>query len=487
MATLVASWEPDFVITTGDNNYSDGAAETIDDHIGQFYSQFIGNYQGGYGPGSPTNRFWPSLGNHDWHSLSCDGSDCSGPYFDYFTLPGNERYYDVDLGLVHLFAVDSDGREPDGDQPDSDQGNWLQNRLSASTSCFDVVYFHHPPYSSGNHGSDKDMRWPFADWGAEVVMSGHEHSYERLDANGFPYFVNGSGGKSLRDFPNIGTLPAGVTSELRYNADYGAMLVTASDTAMTLQFINTAGALIDEHTINKDCRPEPTATPTSTPTGTPTNTPTATPSHTPTATATNTPTATPSHTPTATPTDTPTATPSHTPTATATNTPTSTSTPTNTPTSTATGTATNTPTATVTNTPTSTATNTPTATATNSPTATASGTPTATATTTPSATPTSTATSTPTATATGEPTATPSLEPVQYLPIVAMANGRQGPEATLDGAAFQLSPGGGAADSVGRPTSRPPGIMIISLSQAGRGQIDIPVAIVPVALPERQR
>jgi hypothetical protein len=389
VATLVASWDPDFVITTGDNNYSDGAAETIDDHIGQFYSQFIGNYQGDYGSGSPTNRFWPSLGNHDWRSLSCDGSDCSGPYFDYFTLPGNERYYDVDLGLVHLFAIDSDGREPDGDLPDSVQGKWLQNGLSASDSCFDVVYFHHPPYSSGNHGSDEDMRWPYADWGAEVVMSGHEHSYERLDASGFPYFVNGAGGKSLRDFLHIGTLPAGVTSEVRYNADYGAMLVIASDTAMTLQFFNTASTLIDELTINKDCRPEPTATPTSTAT----NTPTVTPTDTPTATATNTPTATPSHTPTATPTntptptDTPTATPSHTPTVTATSTPTAT--PSHTPTST----------------PTKTATSTATGTTTNTPTATASHT----------------------------PAATPTPEPRLYLPFVAMTNGKQGPEEALEG------------------------------------------------------
>ena len=91
VASMVAGWNPDFVITTGDNNYPDGAADTIDVKIGQFYSDFIGNYTGSYGSGSETNRFWPSLGNHDWHSIDCVGSDCSGPYFDYFTLPNNER------------------------------------------------------------------------------------------------------------------------------------------------------------------------------------------------------------------------------------------------------------------------------------------------------------------------------------------------------------------------------------------------------------
>ena len=113
VAALVSGWNPDFVITTGDNNYPDGTAETIDENIGQFYSQFIGNYTGSYGSGSETNRFWPSLGNHDWHSISCSGSSCNGPYFDYFTLPNNERYYEVDLGLVHLFALNSLSGEPD--------------------------------------------------------------------------------------------------------------------------------------------------------------------------------------------------------------------------------------------------------------------------------------------------------------------------------------------------------------------------------------
>jgi hypothetical protein len=114
VADLVAGWQPAFVVTTGDNNYDNGAATTIDRNIGQYYSPFIGNYQGQYGDGSPTNRFWPSLGNHDWRALSCDGDTCTGPYFDYFTLPGNERYYDVDMGLIRLFVVDSDDAEPDG-------------------------------------------------------------------------------------------------------------------------------------------------------------------------------------------------------------------------------------------------------------------------------------------------------------------------------------------------------------------------------------
>ena len=63
---MVTGWNPDFVITLGDNNYPKGEAATIDANIGQHYGHFIGDYRGAYGPGQPRNRFWPSPGNHDW-------------------------------------------------------------------------------------------------------------------------------------------------------------------------------------------------------------------------------------------------------------------------------------------------------------------------------------------------------------------------------------------------------------------------------------
>ena len=100
--------------------------------------------RGAYPPGSATDRFWPSLGNHDWVSGNVNG------HANYFTLPGNERYYDVSLGLVHLYAIDSDSQEPDGMGSTSTQATWLQEssplRRPASTS----VFFHHPAYSSGS-------------------------------------------------------------------------------------------------------------------------------------------------------------------------------------------------------------------------------------------------------------------------------------------------------------------------------------------------
>ena len=98
-----------------------------------------------------TNNFYPILGNHDW--LTTIGQ-LPKPYLDYFSLPGNERYYDFIRGPVHFFAVDSDINEPDGITSNSIQGQWLQSALSASTSPWNVVYLHHSPYSSGLHGSN---------------------------------------------------------------------------------------------------------------------------------------------------------------------------------------------------------------------------------------------------------------------------------------------------------------------------------------------
>ena len=138
VASLVASWQPDLVITLGDNNYPDGASETIDANIGQFYRAFISPYQGGYGEGAEVNRFFPTLGNHDWTT------DNAQPYLDYFTLPGNERYYDFTWGGVHFFALDSDSREPDGVGMSCSPGSLLQAGLANSSAPWKIRLYAPP-------------------------------------------------------------------------------------------------------------------------------------------------------------------------------------------------------------------------------------------------------------------------------------------------------------------------------------------------------
>ena len=245
VSDLVHTLNPAAIITAGDNNYPDGAATTIDPKIGKYYHDYIGNYQGTFGPGSPTNRFWPTLGNHDYNNVGNDAQ----PYLDYFTLPGNERYYDVVLGNIHFWLVNSEPEELDGNKATSVQAQWLQAGLAASTSPFDVVVFHRAPYSSAHHGGTANMQqWPFKTWGAEAVISGHDHDYERLLVNGLSFFVNGAGGAGLYAFEMTDPPPAG-TSQVRYNALHGAMLLTDNGTSLTFQFININGQVIDTYTI----------------------------------------------------------------------------------------------------------------------------------------------------------------------------------------------------------------------------------------------
>ena len=245
VANLVKSWNPEFILTVGDNNYDTGSAATIDANIGQYYHEFIGDYTGSYGAGSATNRFIASLGNHDWGTKSGTPA-LPTPYLNYFTLPGNERYFKFSAGPIDFFAIDSDPNEPDGTSSTSTQALWLQTQLAASTAAWQVVYFHHAAYSSGSHGSNATMQWPFQQWGADLILAGHDHTYERLNVNGLPYFVNGLGGKSIYTFTSA--LPQ---SRVRYGADYGAMLVDATDTTVHLQFFTRTNELIDSYTLDK--------------------------------------------------------------------------------------------------------------------------------------------------------------------------------------------------------------------------------------------
>ena len=241
VAALVHGWDPDFIVTVGDNNYPNGAADTIDANIGKYYGDYIFPYAGDYGPGAAQNRFFPALGNHDLRT------EAGQPYFDYFELPGNERYYDARQGSVHLFIVNSDPSEPDGRSIESLQAAWLQQQLAASDAPWRLVVMHHTPYTSSlRREPDAELQWPYAEWGADAVLSGHDHLYERLVLDGLPYFINGAGGASLY---RMGRGEPGST--VRYNRSHGAMHVQAEAACINFGFYNHAGELIDSYTLHR--------------------------------------------------------------------------------------------------------------------------------------------------------------------------------------------------------------------------------------------
>lgn len=234
VAAMITGWDPDFVTTVGDNNYFIGAAETIDTNIGTHYHAFIGAYQGSKGPGSPDNRFFPCPGNHDWDGGSLD------PYLEYFTLPGNERYYNLRRGPVELFFLDSDPREPDGVAPGTFQGQWLEAALAESDAIFKVVLMHHPPRSSGYHRDSTWMQWPYRAWGADLLLAGHDHDYERIVSDGLPLLVNGASGAALRPY-----VLETVGSQRGHADSYGALRVRVNGERLIAEFVSPGGFLID--------------------------------------------------------------------------------------------------------------------------------------------------------------------------------------------------------------------------------------------------
>jgi tartrate-resistant acid phosphatase type 5 len=240
VANLIKNKDVGFIITTGDNSYG---VTSIDTNIGKYYADYMGSYTGSYGVGATSNAFFPAPGNHDY-------SDGHGivAYKNYFTLPGvgiptsntsgSELYYDFIREPVHFFVIDSNR----GMGSDSSQRDWLQVQLAKSTSLWKIVYFHHPPFSSARHQSYPGMQWPFENWGATAVLNGHEHIYERIikddnqDGTYLPYFITGVGGVTVRDF-NI-PIPG---SLVRYSADFGTMIIDASNNRIKFEFWSIAG------------------------------------------------------------------------------------------------------------------------------------------------------------------------------------------------------------------------------------------------------
>jgi tartrate-resistant acid phosphatase type 5 len=229
VATLVASWDPAFVVAAGDDYYrkAGGTGRAR-------YQRSTGAY---YGAWLVQHRFYPALGNHDYS----DATPSPKTYLAYFDLPGNERYYDVAEGPVHLFVLNSNRQEPAGIKRTSKQARWLRKALRASTSQFNLVIDHHPPYSSDNkHGSTATLQWPFADWGADAVLSGHAHTYERIRRGGVTYVVDGLGGATRYGFskPVRGSIK-------RYRSNWGALKITVRDDVLAGEFWSVGGALVD--------------------------------------------------------------------------------------------------------------------------------------------------------------------------------------------------------------------------------------------------
>ncbi len=170
-------------------------------------------------------------------------------YYNYFGAlagPAGRGYYSYDLGAWHIVSLNSNVSMSAG----SAQEVWLRADLAASTKTCTIAYWHHPRFSSGsNHGSSTQSAgvWQaLYDAGAEIVISGHDHEYERFapqtpgaaadPARGIREFIVGTGGAGLYSFAT--PLP---NSEVRDNTSFGVLKLTLSDGSYTWEFIPIAG------------------------------------------------------------------------------------------------------------------------------------------------------------------------------------------------------------------------------------------------------
>ena len=259
VASMVAGWSPDMVVTVGDNYYTTGSetgTARYDRVVGKYYCAFLAGAAAGTncpsGGTSATNRFFPATGNHDY----TDGGIAN--YQAYFNLPGagvtsqaasgSELYYDVRNGSLHLFFIDSQAALGSATSM-STQKAWLQAALGASDAPWKVVVLHHPPLSSSStHGSSTGMQWPYATWGADLVLTGHDHTWERVESGGITYAVNGLGGAGRYAFSS--TPVAG--SVARYNANWGALRLSIDATTLTGEFLAVDGTLADRFALTTD-------------------------------------------------------------------------------------------------------------------------------------------------------------------------------------------------------------------------------------------
>lgn len=222
---------PGTVFTTGDNAYPDGSAT----NFSQCYDPSWGRHKA---------RTWPSPGNHDYHISG------ASDYFVYYGAnagPAGRGYYSYDIGDWHVVSLNSNIDR----SATSPQVTWLRADLAASTRQCTIAYWHHPRFSSGlQHGSNASTQplWQaLYDAGAEIVVSGHEHNYERFapqtatgaadPATGIREFVAGTGGAS--HYNNFGTpLP---NSEVRNGTAWGVLELTLETGTYSWRFIPVAG------------------------------------------------------------------------------------------------------------------------------------------------------------------------------------------------------------------------------------------------------
>jgi 3',5'-cyclic AMP phosphodiesterase CpdA len=237
-AHILAEYPQAKVATLGDNAYQHGTLEEFKSCYGPSWGKF-------------KDRTMPATGNHDEATKNAQG------FSDYFGSRGgpyDKYYYSYDLGSWHMVVLNSDCWRVGGCDSDDPQAVWLRRDLERSSALCTLAVWHRPPFSSGRYGAPEDTRrvrplWRVLDeQGVDVLLTGHEHSYERFapmdaegkrdDAHGVRLFIVGTGGGNLRRFENA-PLP---TTEARQDNTWGVLKLDLKPAGYDWKFLPVAGS-----------------------------------------------------------------------------------------------------------------------------------------------------------------------------------------------------------------------------------------------------
>src|SRR5215212_25585 len=220
MVQYRAAFPFEFVLMMGDNLYGGETPQDFEKKFSDPYKKLLADKV----------KFYATLGNHD-QALQVN--------YENFNMNGKE-YYRFKKGDVAFYSLNSN-------YMDKKQVEWLESELAKDTSEWKVCFFHHPPYSSAKkHGSDGQLREVvepiFVKYGVDVVLTGHDHVYERIKPQkGIYYFVSGAGGQ-LRSGDVDDASPL---TEKSYDRDMHFMLFEVAGDQMYFQAISRTGETID--------------------------------------------------------------------------------------------------------------------------------------------------------------------------------------------------------------------------------------------------
>lgn len=224
MARARTSFPFDFVIMLGDNMYGGQSP-------GDFVIKFERPYAALLGAGV---KFIASLGNHD---------NQTNRNYKGFNMNG-ERYFTYVRGPVRFYVLDTNFMDPK-------QLAWLDESLKLSDTPWKIAYFHHPLYSdAGRHGSDVQLRVilepRFVQGGIDVVLSGHDHAYERFKPQkDITYFVAGSGGQLAK-----GDIKRSAQTAAAFDQDNAFMLIEVKGNDLSFRTISRIGQEVDRGVIH---------------------------------------------------------------------------------------------------------------------------------------------------------------------------------------------------------------------------------------------